>query len=452
MPVVVNERPLENVFGRFQWADLDVYATQGSAPQRVQLNTGLSRQETESFRTSVPGGFRDPYDLIRENNRRNTRPFDTGHEFRTYKLRPNNVLSHKHMVIPRFGNRGPVMGPLIPEWTSTSPDNQLWFRGTLNQSSWNDLSKKVGLIDKRRGTKFLAASRPTKSVGNLNQLLLETIQKLPTIPFNTIERAMSFKDLAKATGSEYLNVRFAIEPAIRDIITICEAVVQSRDIIDAYLKDSGKPVRRRRGSPWETTLLEEKTLNNQYLQGLRPNVVGGLFRTTGDSRGTVTVQRRVTERYSFSASYMYFLDEGSTFVSKIRKFGQLADKLLGVKLDLDLLWELTPWSWFIDYFGTIGDLLSLNEELANDSLVLRYGYLMREVVATEVLSHEGVNFDSIGHTGVISSQHLFHSKERIRANPYGFEIAPSDLSVGQWAILGALGLSMAPGQAMYGRT
>jgi hypothetical protein len=121
---------------------------------------------------------------------------------------------------------------------------------------------------------------------------------------------------------------------------------------------------------------------------------------------------------------------------------QKAKYLLGLKgLTPDLVWELLPFSWLSDWFVNIGNLISVNQALQEDSLVLRYGYLMQHDVTEIVFKHPSLPFRT-GSTGELSAKLTYETKQRVRATPYGFGLNPSQFTTSQWAILAALGLTM----------
>lgn len=95
----------------------------------------------------------------------------------------------------------------------------------------------------------------------------------------------------------------------------------------------------------------------------------------------------------------------------------------------------------------IGDALDAAEATANDRLIMHYGYAMEKSVYTTTSSWSNLKSTGTGYTysGLPSSMTTWRTdvfKRRARANPFGFKaVAPNQLNAGQFAILGALGLS-----------
>jgi len=117
-----------------------------------------------------------------------------------------------------------------------------------------------------------------------------------------------------------------------------------------------------------------------------------------------------------------------------------ARKVLGISLTPDTLWNLAPWSWFLDWFSDTGDLLSNWTDWAIDNQVMLYGYIMEH-------SLNEYTYKFVGSTGLTGNARPYditmvtETKLRRQASPYGFGIQWTDLSARQKAILAALGIS-----------
>jgi hypothetical protein len=92
----------------------------------------------------------------------------------------------------------------------------------------------------------------------------------------------------------------------------------------------------------------------------------------------------------------------------------------------------------LDWFVNIGDLIKVNNTLANDATVLRYGYLMHKTTAYRQWTHTGVIFGDGTATGPIVTGIRQVTKQRRRATPYGFDVSWPELSPQRLAILASL--------------
>jgi len=155
------------------------------------------------------------------------------------------------------------------------------------------------------------------------------------------------------------------------------------------------------------------------------------------TRGKLTLEVTTVQSYSFVARWMYYLGSDSPVFGELQRIAQLARKTLGIRLDLELLWELAPWTWLSDWFINIGDVLAVSSALAQYDQVLQYAYLTSRTEVLYQYSHTGVLFGS-GYTGPISSSFIQTTEERVRATPYGFGVDLNGLNPQQLAILASL--------------
>jgi hypothetical protein len=149
----------------------------------------------------------------------------------------------------------------------------------------------------------------------------------------------------------------------------------------------------------------------------------------------------------FKGSFTYVLPELPGYPERLEKYLIETDRLLGLTFDASSAWQISPWSWLIDWFIDIGTQMDIMSVNFDDNLVLNYGYAMQEIKRSVVAE---VNYDKstdkarkacsldFVKTSLVSSQ-----KRRIRANPYGFVLQTDGefWSAYRLAVLGALGLS-----------
>jgi len=116
-----------------------------------------------------------------------------------------------------------------------------------------------------------------------------------------------------------------------------------------------------------------------------------------------------------------------------------AKKLLGLSLTPETLWNIAPWSWAVDWFSNTGDVISNLSDWASDGLVMHYGYMMEKTIVKDTynITPSGIQaFPSVPNLTLVTE-----TKQRIRANPFGFGLSFDGLSTIQKAILAALGIS-----------
>jgi hypothetical protein len=122
--------------------------------------------------------------------------------------------------------------------------------------------------------------------------------------------------------------------------------------------------------------------------------------------------------------------------------GTEAGHLYGTTITPDVLWELTPWSWAVDWFTNAGDVINNVTNFSQFGLIMQYGYMM-ETYSTKILNtldRSGL----LGHEDQVPppSSATIVSKVRREANPFGFGLSNSSLSLEQIAIAAAVGITL----------
>jgi hypothetical protein len=149
----------------------------------------------------------------------------------------------------------------------------------------------------------------------------------------------------------------------------------------------------------------------------------------------------------FSGGFRFYYPDISTALDDLAEFEHKANLLLGTRLDPEVLWNLQPWTWLVDWFVNFGDVLGNLSAIISDGLVMQYGYIMQEnVISKEVTLPRGLWVRNSISASVFTQKPVtvtldYHSKVRVKASPFGFGLTPEMFSPQQWAILAALGIS-----------
>ncbi|DAD52219.1 maturation protein [ssRNA phage Zoerhiza.2_9] len=322
--------------------------------------------------------------------------------------------------------------------------------GTL-PSGDNYTSKRAGKLKATRslssldpyGATAIAQCAPTIPTAEAASAIGELVKDgLPSIP-----GIRSWKDRIfglKQLGDEYLNSEFGWKPLVSDVKSHSEAIRKSRDIVHQYRRDSGRNVRRGFGFP------TEKSESSTTISKARPTCVPG----GGDALpsymveplanyATLVQSRTVETNRWFEGAFTYHVPTARDFAGGLEQNADLADRLFGIQPTPETLWELTPWSWGIDWFTNAGDVIRNFTQLTNQGLVMRYGFVMEETsihISNRLVptnGHIGVK----GITSVPDSSYSLVIKSRRAANPFGFGISWEGLSPTQLAITAALGIT-----------
>jgi len=277
------------------------------------------------------------------------------------------------------------------------------------------------------GARGIARTIPTNPVANTAQFLGELREKLPSIPAQGL-RKLKRGDIPKKLGDEYLNATFGIMPIIADLKKYAVAINESEKILRQLERDSGKNVRRRFVFPTrkETTVT---TQNNTY-------AVVGATNSGGPSTLTTTIEDQYD--YWFEGAFTYHLPPQGSFT----RYAAEANKLFGLRPSVSMVYELTPWSWAADWFGSTGDILHNLSAFQHDGLVLRYGYIMEKRIRTVTYEIDAL-YDTVNGVIKVPAKQVFRltTKRREQATPYGFGLTFDGFSPRQLATLAALGLS-----------
>jgi len=290
------------------------------------------------------------------------------------------------------------------------------------------------------GTKFISQTIPTNPVVDGSVALAELFREgLPSMIGSALlkNRASFFKSL----GSEYLNIEFGWKPLVSDLQNAAKAVVESEKIIRNLIKHSGKDLRRKRLLPPEISTVPG------FLNNVNPSNLGPRW----TSPTTMFTTDRTVRQQWFSGCYVYHYDPSR--MTELSRIATQARILYGLKLTPDVLWNLAPWSWLVDWFANVGPILSNVSAFQNDGLVLKYGYVMEHTTRTYNRAWYGSKLipDDARRNQqrlVLNDPHFdeffCETKERIKATPYGFGLNTAAFTNRQWAILGALGLTRGP--------
>lgn len=288
------------------------------------------------------------------------------------------------------------------------------------------------------GATAISLCAPTNPVATLGTGLAEAFREgLPSFPgVSSWKRRLG---ILRSLGNEFLNVEFGWLPLVKEITDVRDALKFHSTVIKQYERDANRQVRREFHYPVEHSSSEVKTSGYAGF----PGGSTGAF-NIGEPR-TITTRTEVTRRKWFSGAFIHPPLRSGNALSTTLNAGTEADKLFGIALTPDVLWELTPWSWAIDWFTNAGEVINNVTAMNQYGLIMRYGYMMEEssTKVTRSISSAGLR-DKRTKADVGAcpdSWTLVTSKVRRPANPFGFGIDNSSLSLEQFAILAAVGIS-----------
>ena len=407
------------------------YSSAWTVPDYYENNLRM-QESTYSWRDGGEADATQPAEIL--NTAREAaidRRFDTGHEFWSEKKWVE--LSHKKVTL--FGpDQMMARGPLYPGNTG---------------GYWN-IPMVIPSIDANYyGNKAIAATAPTASNANFAVTAAELIRERITLPgmAGYAQWLKSRASLGKSLGSEWLNVQFGLVPVMADASKLFSSIMNMNKTIMQLIRDDGRPVRRRYSFP---TLRSTSSTSGTGMtvhmiqQGSDIDNWYGLYQNPSIRSSNYTVTDTISQRYWFSGAFTYKIPADDGLLGHFRRYEFFLNKLVGTRITPEVLWELTPWSWLVDWFADVQSFTRATSLLQSDGLVLKYGYLMRTTRMTQTTTLDGFHFSNpqgyVNGTPVWSRTH-YNRVERVRSTPFGFGLNPNSFTDRQWAILAALGLS-----------
>lgn len=379
---------------------------------------------------------------------------DSGHEFDSVKheMVPWDRFRPRRVDFNSGGTPQSYIGPLFHGGQTNA--TALGFKGDFDLGEGTSLwGPTIPDLTPDWGTKAIAKVAPTKSNASIATALIELRDGLPKMPGKALKGARGFKDLTKVGPEEFLNYVFGLVPTLSDIRSIASAIVNQKKILDQFQRDNDKVVRRRYGFPLQSDVQNWTTPPGTAYPADR--VIPVPFPTWAKLGSNVQLTEMFVEapasrtlstqsKIWFSGAFRYHLASTDSQWGRIERTSQLMAHLLGARLDAEALWAAMPWSWLVDWFSDVGDIISNATHAVLDGQLLQYGYVMCETTQYSTITSHNLTSRTGQRFGDITTAFITRRKQRVKATPYGFGLNPDSFSAQQWAILGSLGMTRAP--------
>jgi len=291
---------------------------------------------------------------------------------------------------------------------------------------------------KSKGTEAIAKCKPTNPVADVATFLGELKSDgLPKLLGSSLWKKKTLE--ARDAGDELLNSEFGWKPLVGDITDIIDGVKHARDLIDQKERDAGKIVRRRYEFPVEESIKDE-ILSSQTAVLEATGGAIGIFDPLLESR--VHKETYTYRKIWFSGAFTYHMPTENWYSrSAIGKLGEQIDTVFGTQLSPEVLWNLAPWSWAVDWFANVGDVADNLSDWASDGLVLNWGYIMEHSVKRVRFYNPGRGGLRNPYLGISDVIAEVETKQRYPATPFGFGVSWNGLSPRQLSIATALGIT-----------
>jgi len=271
---------------------------------------------------------------------------------------------------------------------------------------------------KALGSTAVKKSIPDIPTFSLFRFIGELKAGLPKVPLKALRESKSFS----ALGDEYLNLQFGIVPTVSDVQKLIEQL-QSPKLRSAV----------------EQTLTNEhrvrKVVDKGTTSTIRPLTGSEMALSSGLSGQTGYLS--VTTDYRIWSSITFIDYQVTEFQRLLNDLDSRLGGLGAVPTAIDI-WNLVPWSWFVDWFTNLNHVITNLSYLGKDGLAIRRGYLMAHYSTREVHHREGL---VVGSPFSTTGEILTERKYRVHASPFGFGYTWKDFDTFQLSILGALGVS-----------
>lgn len=367
--------------------------------------------------------------------------YDTGHNFETVK---NENQSN---IKTRLGTNWQT----LTLWKRESP-NELrrldwWgyppgFSMGANPLSINNNPPSLA-VRLANGSKLVALAAPSRPYVDVVRSVGELIKDgLPSLIGASLLKNLG----SRGSASEYLNFQFGIMPILGDAKNILKAVIESRDILASYNSASGEFTRRKRSFP-DVDSVEVKEATGAKIaswtsRATPTGAVSSMSSYLDVSNMKMTYIGKKKSNTYFSGAFTYAVPDGESLMNRFDYYADQAGKLFGRGVTLSTLYDLTPFSWLLDWVVDFGNVFSNAYLFNSNNLVMKYGYVMHKSVLEQSATITGIR-DERGNPlpSFIQSELVNTYSFRDRATPYGFAIDVDTLTTYQWSILAALGLS-----------
>lgn len=320
----------------------------------------------------------------------------------------------------------------------------------INQGSWpNRVVPSTTFVLGGLGTTAIARSAPGSPAAStavfLGELKRDGIPALLGQGFLKEKTRVALKHAARGNANEYLNYEFGWKPMIADLRKIVSSMKQANKLVEQYRRDSERWVRRSYEFPSSsssTVTVYPAGDARAYPQmpGEQSNLV------IRNPSLTITYTER-TER-KFVGAFSYFVPpRGNNAIDRMLSYEADLNHLLGTRLTPEVVWDLAPWSWAVDWFANCGDVVHNISEFLTDGLHMPYGYMMETKTASTLYHGEGryITYASSGPQPDLpySSDAIIghEAKVRIPASRFGFGLELGQMTARQLAISAAIGVT-----------
>lgn len=249
----------------------------------------------------------------------------------------------------------------------------------------------------------------------------------------------------KGAAEHFINHQFGWRPFVKDLLDFNRVYHNSKDYMDRIKRNNNTWVKRRRVLKHLESEVIVFDSPSDWGSGWYTHPADWMIMTMFKNKRYQVINRVYTEEWS-EGSFKYYrpeFDDRSPASAGLYGNIQRQLSLYGAQINPSLVYKATPWTWLIDWFSDVGKSIDNASNIAADSSVCKYLYLMqsqrREITArqTALTAQSGTPFEAEW------SRKASTKRRRGNVSPYGLNLGWGDLSPTQLTILGALGITRA---------
>lgn len=304
-------------------------------------------------------------------------------------------------------------------------------------------------LHKSLGSGLIAASNPWAPKASLAVTIMELLTgDVPSVLKNLRRYLADLQSLKRTAGSDWLNVQFGWVPLVSDIMAAVDVLFK----LHLLLHESNERRRGRSGDLGTWSRVNDSAPGVSDRNPILGSVLGNdILSQSGNYNSppniSTTVGRwsrtfTVTANYRFTARYHRGTRPNQAELGYLDR----AVELLGLEMTPDVLWQLTPWTWLLDWGSNLGAISKNLSTLDWSNVLLDYAYLTYRIDSrtsmTATIPGSWVSGSYTYETPkFLSSSVTVVEKIREQASPFGFSVSWDGLSPFQLSILAALGMS-----------
>lgn len=241
--------------------------------------------------------------------------------------------------------------------------------------------------------------------------------------------------LLKNLSGEYLSYNFGWKQLVSDVYDLLVKPQKIQKQIDFLIRRAGKPTTYRTKRDFLVSRSGAPDFS-YHIMGENVESIG----TRVDNK--IQLSMVVNTTFSFPS------------INQVSFRKDLYDKKLGVYPTFTDLYNLTPWTWLVDWFTGLGNYVEIIDEIHNDKSLINWGFItgkssvdVTTTIVTKKSSWQGISVNGVGENVEYKQYNthssLLHIDLQLRKNVAGiFDVKsfsdPSSLSTYQRSILGAL--------------